>query len=198
MLDLPFSQAAENNREPILHQLQRLLADARSVLEIGAGTGQHANAFAAAMPHLQWQPSEHPKSLDTLRPRCELAQLENLLSPIAVDICQTPWPSPWPDAVYTANTLHIVSKALVQTLFQVCAAQGVSGSQLIVYGPFNYEGQYSSDSNANFDAWLQDRDSSSGIRDFEWVESLADTAGYFLQEDVAMPANNRFLAWEKR
>ncbi|WOJ92421.1 DUF938 domain-containing protein [Congregibacter variabilis] len=197
-MDLPFSQAAENNREPILDQLQRLLVDAGSVLEIGAGTGQHACAFAAAMPHLQWQPSEHPMSLDTLRPRCELAGLDNLLSPITLDICQTTWPSPWPDAVYTANTLHIVSKELVQALFNVCAAQATSNSQLIVYGPFNYGGQYTSESNANFDIWLKDRDTDSGIRDFEWVDSLAANAGYALQEDIAMPANNRLVLWQKR
>ncbi|EED32032.1 methylase [gamma proteobacterium NOR5-3] len=196
-MDLPFSQAAQNNCQPILQELHRLLADAGSVLEIGAGTGQHACAFAAAMPHLQWQPSEHPGSLDTLRPRCELAALDNLLSPIAVDICQGPWPSPWPDAVYTANTLHIVSRELVQTLFSVCAAQGALGSQLIVYGPFNYEGQYTSQSNANFDLWLKDRDPGSGIRDFEWVDSLATDAGYALQQDIAMPANNRLVVWRK-
>lgn len=198
MQDLPFSQAAENNREAILQQLQRLLADASSVLEVGAGTGQHASSFAAAMPHLQWQPSEHPKSLDTLRPRCDLATLENLLPPIAVDISQSPWASRWPDAVYTANTLHIVSKELVQTLFSVCAAQGSLGSQLIVYGPFNYGEQYTSESNANFDIWLKERDAHSGIRDFEWVDSLATDAGYVLQEDIEMPANNRLLVWLKR
>ncbi|WP_439100314.1 DUF938 domain-containing protein, partial [Congregibacter sp.] len=102
MSDLPFSQAAENNRGPILRELKRLLAESTSVLEVGAGTGQHATAFAASMPHLQWQPTEHPESLAMLRPRCELAkldrQLDNLLAPIALDICDSPWPEPWPDA----------------------------------------------------------------------------------------------------
>lgn len=197
MSDLPFSQAAENNRTPILQQLQPLLANARSVLELGAGTGQHASAFAAALPHLRWQPSEHPASMDILRPRCEHAQLGNLLPPVALDMHQCPWPKPWPDAVYTANTLHIVSTELVQILFERCAAQGTAGSLLIVYGPFNYGGQYSAESNARFDLWLKDRDPDSGIRDFEWVDLLARNAGYALQEDVAMPANNRLLIWRK-
>ncbi|MFK8042660.1 DUF938 domain-containing protein [Congregibacter sp.] len=196
MSDLPFSQAAENNREPILHELQRLLGDAQSVLEIGSGTGQHASAFAAAMPHLRWQPSEHPQSLATLRPRCERVSLDNLLPPVTVDICETPWPEPWPDAIYTANTLHIVSEPLVEAFFVACNAQGTAGSLLLVYGPFNYGGEFTSESNASFDLWLKDRDPNSGIRDFEWVDSLASTAGYRLLEDVSMPANNRLVVWK--
>ncbi|EAQ97637.1 DUF938 domain-containing protein [Congregibacter litoralis] len=196
MQDLPFSQAAENNCAPILRELQSLLAGSRSVLEVGAGTGQHATAFAAAMPQLRWQATEHPRSMAMLRPRCELAKLDNLLPPIALDVSETPWPEPWPDAVYTANTLHIVSKALVERFFGACAAQGSEGSLLIVYGPFNYEGKFTSESNADFDRWLKDRDPESGIRDFEWVDSLARRAGYRLQEDIAMPANNRLVVWK--
>lgn len=196
MLDLPFSQAAENNREPILHELQRLLAHAQSVLEIGSGTGQHASAFAAAMPYLRWQPSEQPQSLATLRPRCEWVGLENLLPPIMLDISKTPWPEPWPDAVYTANTLHIVSESLVEAFFAACGAQGTEGSLLLVYGPFNYGGEFTSESNANFDLWLKDRDPNSGVRDFEWVDSLASASGYRLLDDISMPANNRLVVWK--
>ncbi|MDP5052580.1 MAG: class I SAM-dependent methyltransferase [Congregibacter sp.] len=195
-MDLPFSQAAENNCGPIVAELQRLLVDARTVLEIGSGTGQHAVAFAAAMPALRWQPSEHPDSLGYLQPRCAQSRLKNLAAPIPLDICQSVWP-PWPDAVYTANTLHIVAKEVVQALFSVCGSQGTTGSQLIVYGPFNYGGQYTSESNANFDLWLKDRNPQSAIRDFEWVDSLAAAAGYVLSEDIAMPANNRLLVWRR-
>ena len=195
MSDLPFSQAAENNRVPILEELKRLLSGAGTVLELGAGTGQHASAFAAAMPHLLWQPSEHPESLATLRPRCELSKLDNLLAPVTLDICENAWPAPWPDAVYTANTLHIVAKDVVQTLFSTCGSSASQGSLLIVYGPFNYAGRYTSDSNANFDLWLKEMNAESTIRDFEWVDSLACAGGYVLQEDIPMPANNRLLVW---
>lgn len=202
----PFSQAAENNREPILRELTGLLADARTVLEIGAGTGQHAVAFARAFPDARWQPTEHPQVLTQLRPRCEAAALPNLLRPWPLDIRDQPWDLPaeildgaaWPDAVYTANTVHIVSKTTVEALFDACAAQGKRGSRLVVYGPFNYRGRFTSESNARFDDWLKDRDPASGIRDFEWVDSLARQAGFGLLEDIAMPANNRLLAWERR
>lgn len=196
-VDLPFSQAAQNNCEPILAELKVLLSDAQSVLEIGAGTGQHAIAFAAAMPDLYWQPSEHPDSLHTLRPRCEMSVLENLGAPIALDICQNTWPEPWPDAVYTANTLHIVAKDVVESFFKHCGERAKKGSLLIVYGPFNYGGQYTSESNGNFDLWLKDRNPLSAIRDFEWVEALARAGGYALQQDRSMPANNRLLVWQK-
>lgn len=167
------------------------------MLELGAGTGQHAVAFAAALPALHWQPSEHPDALSTLRLRCEAVSAPNLLPVIPLDICSTLWPTPWPDAVYTANTLHIVSKSSVEALFQACGTQGRSASQLIVYGPFNYAGQYTSASNADFDLWLKARNPESGIRDFEWVDGLATAAGYVLLEDIAMPANNRLLVWRK-
>ncbi len=192
---LPFSQAAENNRAPILQQLRTLLVEARSVLEIGAGTGQHAVCFAAEFPHLRWQPTEHPDQLGTLLPRCAAAALGNLASPTSLDITAGPWPSPWPDAVYTANTLHIVAKSLVEDLFSACALRATEGSRLLIYGPFNYGGQYTSESNARFDEWLKERDGRSGIRDFEWVRELAEGAGYGLEADIAMPANNRLLSF---
>ncbi|MEM6483511.1 MAG: DUF938 domain-containing protein [Pseudomonadota bacterium] len=198
LVDLPFSQAAANNSEPILGQLRSLLADRRRVLEIGAGTGQHAVHFAAALPHLEWQPTDHQDALATLGPRCKAAQLSNVLAPKALDIASGPWPSPWPDAVYTANTLHIVATDLVEALIVACGERAKIGSLLIAYGPFNCGGSYTSESNECFDQWLKDRDPRSGIRDQEWVDGLANEAGYAPKTDVAMPANNRLLVWEKR
>ena len=196
MESLPFSQAAENNREPILQQLRRFLRDAESVMEIGAGTGQHATYFASQLPHLVWRPTEQPDALATLGPRCQAAGLANVAAPVALDMAVRPWPGPWPDAIYTANTLHIVSEALVAEFFGACGEQASAGSLLLVYGPFNYNGQYTAASNERFDGWLKERDVRSGIRDFEWVDGLANAAGYGLLEDVAMPANNRLLCWE--
>lgn len=199
MDSLPFSPAAENNREPILAELRRLLADCLSVVEIGSGTGQHAEHFARNLPHLSWQPTEHPSALATLAPRCALAGLDNLAPPKALDISTRPWlgETPWPDAIYTANTLHIVSKDLVRAFFDACAEQGRAGSLIIAYGPFNYRGAYTSESNERFDAWLRERDPESGIRDWEWVCDLAARGDYRLQEDCAMPANNRLLCWRR-
>lgn len=199
MDSLPFSQAAENNREPILVELRRLLADCSRVVEVGAGTGQHAEYFARHLPHLTWQPTEHPRALPMLTPRCSAAGLANLAAPQSLDIPARPWLGNelWPDAIYTANTLHIVSTELVQEFFRACQEQGRQGGLIIVYGPFNYGGAYTSESNERFDAWLKDRDPDSGIRDMEWVTKLAARGAYRLLEDRAMPANNRLLCWRR-
>mgnify|MGYP006287547353 CR=1 FL=1 len=199
MDSLPFSPAADNNRAPILAELRRLLADCSSVVEVGAGTGQHAEYFARHLPHLTWQPTEHPSALATLLPRCAAAGLANLAPPRSLDIAARPWlaADPWPDAIYTANTLHIVSEGLVRAFFSACAERGREGSRIIVYGPFNYGGRYTSESNEHFDGWLRARDPDSGIRDFEWVTELAAQGAYHLQEDCAMPANNRLLCWRR-
>jgi hypothetical protein len=190
---LPFSQAAANNREPILGELRRLLADAQEVLEVGAGTGQHALHFAAQLPQLRWLPTEHPAALAVLRMRCNPPPLANLAEPAALDILVQPWPAA--DTVYTANTLHIVSKGSVEAFFEGCAAS--PAQRLIVYGPFSYGGRFTSESNERFDAWLRERDGASGIRDFETVDGLARAGGFSLMEDIAMPANNRLLCWER-
>jgi hypothetical protein len=198
MDSLPFSPAADKNRKPILAELRRLLADCSRVWEVGAGTGQHAEYFAARLPWLTWQPTEHPDALPVLQPRCRAAALVNLAEPVALDITGGPWPDPWPDALYTANTLHIVAPELVEALFAACAKHGRPVTRLLVYGPVNYRGAYTSDSNARFDEWLKARDPRSGIRDYEWLDELARRAGYVLLDDVAMPANNRLLCWERR
>lgn len=197
MKDLPFSQAAENNREPILAVLRTILTDARSVLEVGAGTGQHAVFFAEALPAVRWQATERADAMSMLQPRLGATSLDNLPDPQILDIATRPWSVDSADAIYTANTLHIVSEELVEAFFRGCEEVGRSSTQLIVYGPFNYGGEFTTESNARFDDWLKDRDPRSGVRDFEWVNTLAEQAGYALRDDYEMPANNRLLHWEK-
>ena len=195
-MDLPYSQACENNREPILAALREAFADTADVLEIGAGTGQHATAFAPAMPWLRWRATEHPDALPVLLPRCRSFPAPNLLEPLPLDVCEQPWPLPVPDGVFTANTLHIMPWTATEALFAALAA-APAGTRLAIYGPFNYGGRHSSDSNARFDEWLAARSPHSAIRDFEAVEALAAAAGFGLAADHAMPANNRLLLWRR-
>ncbi|MGH8316501.1 MAG: DUF938 domain-containing protein [Steroidobacteraceae bacterium] len=192
----PCSDACERNRDPILEVLRDHFADRRHVLEIGSGTGQHAVHFAAALPQLIWQTSDLAPSLPGIRLWLEEAGLPNLPQPIALDVTG-PWPHVRFDAVFTANTLHIMgwpeARALFATLPRVLAADAV----LAVYGPFNYDGRFTSESNASFDTWLQQRSPHSGIRDFGAVDELARAIGFALIEDRAMPANNRTLVWQR-
>ena len=193
----PFAPACERNREPILAVLREAFADRRDVLEIGSGTGQHAVHFAAAMPWLSWQCSDVADNLPGIRAWLDDAHLPNTPDPVVLDVVQGPWPSHGFDALFTANTLHIMEWAAVCALFAALPSRLARDAVVVAYGPFNVGGAYSSESNRAFDAWLKARDPRSGIRDVEAVDALARAVGLRLVDDVAMPANNRCLVWHR-
>ena len=190
----PHSEACERNREPILEVLRRPFADRRRVLEIGSGTGQHAVHFAAALPHLTWQTSDLAANLPGIRQWTGEAALANLPPPLPLDVTG-PWPEARFDAVFTANTLHIMSWESVCALFAALPSVLTADGLLAVYGPFNYNGGFTSPSNEAFDGWLKRRSPESGIRDFTAVDALARSIGLRLIGDCPMPANNRTLLW---
>ena len=192
----PYSEACERNAEPILQVLRQHFADRRRVLEIGSGTGQHAARFAAALPQLTWQTSDREPNLPGIELWLEQARLPNLPPPLALDVFG-PWPAARFDAAFTANTLHIMSWEGVRSLFAALPGVLAEDAVLAVYGPFNYDGAFTSASNAAFDAWLKQRSPDSGIRDFAAVDALARSIGLHLVEDRAMPANNRMLVWRR-
>ena len=195
--DLPFSQSCENNKAFILPVLQQVLADRSAVLEIASGTGQHACYFADNMSWLQWQPTEMAQNLATLHARCAALGGANLLQEQALDVRQESWPQWNIDAVFTANSLHIMAFSAVEKLFSALGKFAGEDVVLAVYGPFNYNGRYTSASNAGFDQWLAQQSPDSAIRHFEDVDRLAQASGFELQGDHAMPANNRLLVWAK-
>jgi cyclopropane fatty-acyl-phospholipid synthase-like methyltransferase len=196
-MNKPFSPSSERNREPILAVLREALADRRRVLEIGSGTGQHAVHFAAAMPHLVWQASDRVENHDGIRAWLADAALPNTPPPLVLDVNQARWPRGPFDAVYTANTLHIMGWDEVQTLFRRVPELLAADAVLAIYGPFNVGGRFTSESNAAFDARLRSDDPRRGIRDFEAVDALARSIGFALSADHAMPANNRCLVWRR-
>lgn len=203
----PFSPSCERNREPILEVLRRHLGGARRVLEIGSGTGQHAVHFAAAMPGLTWQTSDDAGNLAGINQWLDDAGLANTPPPFALQAAAEPAPHFIPelpvrlqpfDALFTANTLHIMGWAEVQALFASLPGILSQDALVIVYGPFNEAGCFSSESNREFDLNLKSRDPRSGIRDIDAVDALAEAAGLLRVDDVAMPANNRMLVWRRR
>jgi cyclopropane fatty-acyl-phospholipid synthase-like methyltransferase len=177
----------------VLHDY--LVGDQR-VLEIGSGTGQHAVHFAAALPQLIWQTSDREENLPGIRACLDDAALPNTPAPLVLDVAGT-WPDATFDAVFSANTLHIMAWPEVQRLFAQLPGVTRSDAMLIIYGPFNYQGHYSSDSNAAFDQWLQARGAHMAIRDAEAVDVLAANAGFALVDDIEMPANNRCRVWRR-
>jgi SAM-dependent methyltransferase len=201
MTDKPFSPSCERNRAPILAVLREYFADRRAVLEVGSGTGQHAVHFAAAMPWLVWQCSDHADALPGIRLWLDETGLANTPPPFALQAVLLPQPGLMPpvssryDAAFSANTLHIMGWPEVQALFAGLPTVLADDAVLAIYGPFNERGNFSSDSNREFDASLKARDPRSGIRDVEAVHALAEAIGLWRIADIAMPANNRMLVW---
>lgn len=195
-MNRPFSQACDNNKASILTVLQKHFAEVDFVLEVGSGTGQHAVHFARYLPHLTWQPADRPEYIDGINLWRDSEPLDNLLCPLQLDVNQ-PWPIESVSAVFSANTLHIMSWPEVEKFFHGIDGVLDNNGVLCIYGPFNYEGQFTSESNNRFDQWLKDRDPLSGIRDFEAINTLAVSFGLTLVADYPMPSNNRCLVWIK-
>jgi SAM-dependent methyltransferase len=194
---LPFSAACERNKDPILAVLRICFADRALVMEIGSGTGQHAVHFARALPHLIWYPTEQLPYLADLSERVKLEGAQNLRVPTLLDVRQAVWPLRNADAMFTANTLHIMSWLEVMALFHGVGSVLAPGGVLCIYGPFRYNGRYTSDSNQGFDRMLQERDPNSGLRDITAVTALAAQYGLRLDADHDLPANNRLLVFAK-
>jgi len=192
----PYSPACEENKAPILSVIHPLLTDARQVLEIGSGTGQHAVHFAAAMPHLRWQCSDVTHYLPGIRAWLNDAALPNLLAPIELDV-DTTWPDGPFDAVYSANTAHIMSLPQVERMFTAIGQLLPAGAPFALYGPFSDDGRHTSESNAQFDRYLRQNDPLSGVRDLNDLRRFAAAARFVLEDDRPMPVNNRTLIWRR-
>lgn len=191
----PYSESCERNKEPILAVLKDIFSDRKHVLEIASGSGQHAVHFGRELPHLIWQPSELPENIAGIQTWLDEAQLPNVLSPLAIDVNDPSWPISTTDAIFNANTVHIIAWPEVVKLFAHIAKIIKPSGTVCFYGPYNYDGKFTSESNEHFDQWLKARDPNSGIRDFEAVNLLAQSHGLKLLQDIAMPANNRMLVW---
>ena len=201
----PFSQACENNKRFILDRIADQFQPGNVVLEIGSGTAQHILFFAEMMPQVQWQPSDMPQNIPTMLAGLTDHPFHNVSAPFTLDVMQKPWPLARADepaasfdGIFTANTLHIMPYEAV-----VCFFSGVGnvlrrGGKLCVYGPFKYEGEFTTPSNARFDAHLKGFDPRMGIRDFEQIQLLAESQKLELIADHDMPANNQLVIWQMR
>lgn len=197
-MNKPYAEACDRNKAPILAVIELLFEDCKSVLEVGCGTGQHAVFFAEKLPHLIWHTSDVKENHADIKAWVQDAKLSNLRSPLALDVMQPEWPQVSIDAIFSANTAHIMHWQAVEKFIAGAGKLLPEGGKFILYGPFNYQNQYTSDSNANFDLWLKARDPQSGIRNFEDLDNLAKSAGMEFRQDYEMPANNRILYWQKQ
>jgi len=199
-IDIPFSEACERNKGPILEVLQPYFNEIRSLLEVGTGTAQHAIHFAKAHPNLTWQCADQQHYLDGINAQLAQHKLKNVMPPFELDVKQAVWADsalPY-DAIYTANTFHIMTQAEVEQFFEGLPMVLTDLAYLFVYGPFKYDGKFTSESNASFDQTLRSRGCGSAIRDFEKVNDLANSVGFKLIVDQSMPANNQCLIWQQQ
>ena len=193
----PYSESCDQNKEVILSVLTPILAPCLDVLEIGSGTGQHAVYFADKLPHLLWHASDCQPYLSGINSWVSEARLSNVKEPFELDVSKSKWPAMEVDAVFTANSVHIMHQDDVENLIRCTASVLKKQGSFIIYGPFNYAGAYTSESNARFDNWLKDRDPLSSIKHFEDIDQQANINGLTLVKDYSMPANNRILHYIK-
>lgn len=192
----PHSPATERNRGPIEQVLRQYFADRRRVLEIGSGTGQHAVHFATAFPHLVWQTSDRRENLEGITAWLNDAGLPNTPPALHLDV-NGAWPDARYDAAFSANTVHIMSWREVEQMFNGLRQVLTDDARLVIYGPFNYNGEFTSESNRDFDRALKADAPHRGIRDYAAVNALAASIGLEPLADIPMPANNRCLVWER-
>ncbi len=197
IMDKPFSQACENNKRPILEKLIPALAGSRQLLEIGSGTGQHAVFFAPRLPHLHWHTSDLLQNHAGINRWIDAFPAANLHRPLALDVNQCPWSVSVVDAVFTANTCHIMPWSAVEAMFAGLKKILAPRAVVVIYGPFKYRGRFTTESNARFDQWLKAGASHQGIRDIEAVTELACAVGLDLVADHSMPANNQLLVFNR-
>lgn len=193
----PIAESCLQNRAPLLAVLREVLAGRSRLLEIGSGTGQHAVYFAPQFPGLTWQTSDLAENHPVIHAWLADEGTPNILPPLALDVRRGPWPELQVDAVFSANTAHIMGWDAVEAMFAGVGRILEAGGVFALYGPFNYGGQYTAASNARFDAWLRQRDPASAVRDFEALDRLACAAGMTLWRDYDMPADNHTLVWCK-
>jgi len=197
MNSLPFSSAADRNGQPILDELEKLFPLNGTVLEIGSGTGQHAVLFTQNLPDILWQPSDREENLPALEARFAFEGNGNILPPISLDVLLDRWPDYCYDAVFSANTAHIMPWRAVRAMFAGVSARLESPARFCLYGPFNVDNRYTSPGNAQFDARLRAEDSRMGLRDVATLEALAEMYEMELESRIPMPANNFILVFKK-
>ena len=192
-----FSQASENNKSAILDVLRQYFVDVGKVLEIGSGSGQHAAYFSYGLPHVIWQPSDLIENHPSIEAWLQSSEHLNWQLPLELDVDKGQWKNDTYSGVFSANTAHIMSWNQVVKMISGISKTLLPGGIFILYGPFNYGGEFTSESNARFNQWLISQAPHRAIRDFERVESAAREHGLTFLKDCKMPANNRCLVFKK-
>ncbi|MBO9666123.1 MAG: DUF938 domain-containing protein [Bdellovibrio sp.] len=197
-MEIPFSAAADRNKEPILEVLKKVLRfDEQRLLEVGAGTGQHAIYLAPFFPKTEWTPTETAENLPMLREAIKQAGVPNIKTPFRMTVGEDDFPIRTFDAILTINTFHIMHWKECKTFIKLISGRLEEGGKVFIYGPFNYNGKFTTPSNEEFDKSLREKDPQMGLRNFEDVLAAMFKNGFELLKDFEMPSNNRMLVFRR-
>jgi hypothetical protein len=198
--ELPHSPPAERNKGPILEILEMYLRRGK-VLEMGFGTAQHAQHFTKHFPWVTWYCADHEDQHWILEEKKKLDPQWKVEGPIDLFVSEnrTMYEQVQDtfDFVYTANTMHIMSENEVRLFCEQVGQLIYPNGVLIIYGPFKYEGEYTSASNITFDLWLKQKYPGGGIKDFEIIHDLLAFHGFEFLKLHKMPANNEIISFRK-
>ncbi len=197
MTDKPFAEYADRNGVPILEVLRNEFANCTKVLEIGSGTGQHAVRFATELPFLEWLTSDLDENHPGICAWVNDSDLANLLPPLSLDVLTAEVSAAFCDAVFSANTAHIMSIDAVKRMFEIVGSALTNGGVFCLYGPFRQNGEFNTSSNAAFHETLRSRNPEMGIRHLEALDDLARESNMARVRLYAMPANNHIAVWCK-
>ncbi len=195
MIEKPDAPAARRNCDAILAVLRDVLGRSTSLLEIGSGTGQHAVYFGHALPALRWQTSDRSENHAGILAWVNEASLDNVVAPLDVDVLRRDRVDGRYDAVFSANTAHIMSYQAVVCMFRLVGTVLNEGGVFCLYGPFNVNGEFTSASNERFNESLKLQNPEMGIRDLADLNGLAAANGLSESRRYAMPANNMLIVW---
>lgn len=196
----PHAPSCDRNQEPIFEALLPLLKNKKSLLEIGSGTGQHAIFMAPKLPHLTWTLSDlkgrHRGMSLWLREKLIL----NIRGPVHYEAGVTEFPNALKsfDVVFTSNTLHIMPWTSCMNLFDDLGKNLEQDALFIAYGAFKYGGEFTTESNKEFESWLKERDPKAGLKDFEKIKDELKKRSFELLDDISMPASNQLLVFKKK
>lgn len=191
-----FAPATVRNRASILELLREVLPPTGRILEVAAGTGEHACYFGAQFPGLEWVPSDpEPAALLSIEAWTRHTGVTNVVAPVELDVHTLAWPKA--DAVICINMIHIAPWSAAEALMTGAGRVLPNGGVLFLYGPFLRGDRPTAPSNLEFDASLRERNPAWGLRSLEQVQTLAAEHGLAPLKVVEMPANNLSLVFKR-
>jgi cyclopropane fatty-acyl-phospholipid synthase-like methyltransferase len=187
-----------NAAQPILDILEQIItSDDRRLLEIGAGSGQHAVFMAPHFPQVEWFPTDLTGQLKSISSAVQESGARNIQKPARMEVGKDELPKLKFDLIYTADTFHVMHWKECKSLIKQFGGRLREGSRVVIYGPFKYGGQFVTPAHEELDSSLKAKDPSTGIRNFEDVNNAMIKNGFELVLDEELPEGHHILVYKR-